>query len=82
MLRSADPVDLAVIDLVMPVMNGRQLATRIRATDPDRAILFMTGHDDLSEPNAPFANETVIRKPFKVVELAAAVTVALEQRGR
>jgi len=82
LLRSADPVDLAVIDLVMPVMNGRQLATRIRATDPDRAILFMTGHDDLSEPNAPFANETVIRKPFKVVELAAAVEHALAERDR
>jgi signal transduction histidine kinase/response regulator RpfG family c-di-GMP phosphodiesterase len=43
-LGQADTVDLAVIDLVMPVMNGRQLATRIRATDPGRAILFTTGY--------------------------------------
>ena len=76
-LRQADTVDLAVIDLVMPVMNGRQLATRIRAADPGRAILFMTGYDDLSGTDDPFAQEMVIKKPFKLVELAAAVERAL-----
>ena len=76
-LRQADTVDLALIDLVMPVMNGRQLATRIRAADPERAILFMTGYDDLSGSDDPFAQEMVIKKPFKLVELAAAVERAL-----
>jgi signal transduction histidine kinase/ActR/RegA family two-component response regulator len=76
-LRQADTVDLAVIDLVMPVMNGRQLATRIRAAEPRSAILFMTGYDDLSGSDDPFAREMVIRKPFKLVELAAAVERAL-----
>jgi signal transduction histidine kinase/CheY-like chemotaxis protein len=75
----ADTIDLAVIDLVMPGINGRQLATRIRATDPGRAILFMTGYDDLSDSNDPFAEEMVIRKPFKLVELAAAVERALSE---
>jgi CheY-like chemotaxis protein len=28
--RFSNTVDLALIDLVMPVMNGRELATRIR----------------------------------------------------
>ncbi len=42
-LRQADTVDLAMIDLVMPVMNGRQLATRIRAADPGRAIFSRPG---------------------------------------
>jgi CheY-like chemotaxis protein len=79
-LRQADTVDLAVIDLVMPVMNGRQLATRIRAADPGRAILFTTGYDDLSGTDDPFAQEMVIKKPFKLVELAAAVERALAAR--
>jgi CheY-like chemotaxis protein len=34
MLLDKDTVDLALIDLVMPGMNGRRLATRIRASDP------------------------------------------------
>ena len=81
-LRQADTVDLALIDLVMPVMNGRQLATRIRAADPGRAILFMTGYDDLSGTDDPFAQEMVIKKPFKLVELAAAVGAGSERRSR
>ena len=78
--RLAGTVDLALIDLVMPVMNGRELATRIRAVEPGRAILFMTGYDDLSGSEDPFAQEMVIKKPFKLVELAAAVGRALPGR--
>jgi DNA-binding response OmpR family regulator len=80
LLQTMDTVDLALIDLVMPGMNGRQLATRIRAADPRRAILFMTGFDDLSGTDDPFDQEMVIRKPFKLVELAAAVERALAVR--
>ena len=80
LLRKTNTIDLILIDLVMPSMNGRQLATRIRAADPQRAILFMTGYDDLSGTDDPFAQEMVIKKPFKLVELAAAVERALSIR--
>jgi DNA-binding LytR/AlgR family response regulator len=60
--------------------DGHQLATRIRAANPGRAILFTTGHDDLSGTDDPFAQEMVIKKPFKLVELAAAVERALAPR--
>jgi DNA-binding LytR/AlgR family response regulator len=61
-------------------MNGRQLATRIRAADPARAILFTSGYDDLSGGDDPFAQEMVIKKPFRLVELGAAVERALAIR--
>jgi signal transduction histidine kinase/ActR/RegA family two-component response regulator len=80
LFREHDDIDLALIDLVMPLMNGRQLATLIRAADPERAILFMTGYDDLSGTDDRFAEEMVIKKPFKLVELAAAVEQALSGR--
>jgi CheY-like chemotaxis protein len=70
-------IDLVLIDLVMPIMSGRQLATRLRTVDPQCSILFMTGYDDLSGTNDPFAQEMVVKKPFKLVELAAAVERAL-----
>jgi signal transduction histidine kinase/ActR/RegA family two-component response regulator len=79
-LRQIRTIDVALIDLVMPGMSGRQLATRIRAADPQRAIVFMTGYDDLSGTDDPFAQEVVIKKPFKLVELAAAVERALTTR--
>ena len=80
LFRRDERIDLVIIDLVMPVMNGRQLASRIRAADSDRAILFMSGYDDLSGGDDPFAHETVIKKPFKLVELAAAIKQALNDR--
>jgi signal transduction histidine kinase/ActR/RegA family two-component response regulator len=81
LLQHNSGINLALIDLVMPVMNGRQLATRIRAADPEQPILFMTGYDDLSGSDDPFAHETVIKKPFKLVELAAAVEQVLDRHS-
>jgi signal transduction histidine kinase/ActR/RegA family two-component response regulator len=80
LLQQVETIDLALIDLVMPGMNGRQLATRIRSAHPQRAILLMTGYDDLSGTNHPLPEEMVIKKPFKLVELAAAVQRALAGR--
>ena len=40
------PIDLVVTDLVMPGMNGRDLAIRIRAEHPQMAVLFMSGYAD------------------------------------
>ena len=56
--------------------------TFLGANDPERKILFMTGYDDLAGTDDPFANEMVIKKPFKLVELAAAVEHALGKRDR
>jgi DNA-binding NtrC family response regulator len=81
MLRDKDTVDLALIDLVMPGMDGRRLATRIRASDPQQKILFMTRYDDLSGTDDPFTRE-MLKKPFKLVELAAAVERALGEDNR
>jgi CheY-like chemotaxis protein len=81
MLRDKDTVDLALIDLVMPGMDGRRLATRIRASDPQQKILFMTRYDDLSGTDDPFTRE-MLKKPFKLVELAAAVERALGKDNR
>ena len=80
LLRGKQTVDLVLVDLVMPGMSGRQLATRIRASHPHRPILFMSGYDDLSGTDDPFADEIVIKKPFKLVELAGAVESALGVR--
>ena len=80
LLRGRQAVHLVLVDLVMPGMSGRQLATRIRASHPHRPILFMSGYDDLSGTDDPFANEMVIKKPFKLVELAGAVESALGVR--
>lgn len=37
-------VDLLLTDIVMPGMNGRQLAEDLRSANPKLKVLFMTGY--------------------------------------
>src|SRR5262245_64409901 len=38
------PFDLALLDVVMPGMNGIELADRIKKSRPDAKILLMSGY--------------------------------------
>lgn len=38
-----NPVDVALLDIDMPRMNGLELAARIKEASPDTAIIFVTG---------------------------------------
>ena len=72
--------DLLFTDVVMPEMNGRQLAEAALAHLPRLKVLFTTGY----APNATIHNgvldpETAqINKPFTLEQLAAAVRAALD----
>jgi two-component system cell cycle sensor histidine kinase/response regulator CckA len=77
----AAPVDLVLTDIVMPRLNGRDLATEISARWPDLPVLFMSGYADdemsrrdLLTPEAPF-----IQKPFDSRGLAAKLGAMLRR---
>jgi DNA-binding response OmpR family regulator len=59
-------VDLLVTDLMMPGMNGRQLATRVRERFPAARVLYVTGFaDTLFKGVAELGDgESFIEKPF------------------
>jgi signal transduction histidine kinase len=40
------PIDLLLTDMMMPGMNGKELANKLRLHHPDMRILFMSGYDD------------------------------------
>jgi signal transduction histidine kinase/CheY-like chemotaxis protein len=81
-LKQTMQIDLALIDVAMPGMNGRQLATRIRASDPELAVIFMTGYDNLSGTGDHLTEEILVKKPFNLASLAAAVERALDTDAR
>ena len=64
--RHAGPIHLMLTDVVMPRMNGRDLANRIRAMRPRTRIVFMSGYADnvIANGAANIAQSAYIDKPF------------------
>jgi len=79
-----DEIDVVVTDLVMPLMGGRELATRLRARRRGLKIIFTSGH--ASDPsaregiNASWAS--FIRKPFTPAVLGKTVRDVLDAPQR
>jgi FixJ family two-component response regulator len=42
------PPELAVIDILMPVMNGLEVQTRLRRVSPSTRVIVLTSKDDRS----------------------------------
>jgi len=68
---------LAIIDYLMPDMNGAEVARRVRQQAPDLPIVFISGYSD-SEAIAAIPYSRVLRKPVAAEELAQAVASALQ----
>ena len=62
---AADPPDLLVTDVVMPGMDGRELAERLRRDHPGLPILFVTGFSNEADPSRlPEPPSAMLLKPF------------------
>ncbi len=82
-LRAAEehtgPIDLLTTDVIMPEMNGRELAARIQALRPEIKILFMSGYpaDVIAGRSVLDKNVHFIGKPFLLKDLAIKVREAM-----
>ncbi|MBU0734937.1 MAG: response regulator, partial [Proteobacteria bacterium] len=78
-----NPIDLAVLDIVMPVMDGVAALKRIREIDKTIEILMITGYADLGslkESLFDYGAFDYLLKPFHIVELRFAIRRALRNR--
>lgn len=77
----AGVVHLLITDVVMPGMNGRDLAARLLAIHPDLKCLFMSGYtaDVIAHHGVLDEGVNFIQKPFLLRDLAASVRQALEK---
>ena len=68
-------IQLLLTDVVMPGMDGRQLAEQICAVKPEIKVLFMSGYtsDIIAQRGVQERNAAFIAKPFTRAELARKV---------
>jgi len=77
------PIDILVTDVVMPRMNGRDLAARISSLRPGIAVLFSSGYgeDIIARQGVLEAGLHFIEKPYRPNDLSLKVREILDQRA-
>jgi FixJ family two-component response regulator len=78
--RHADRIRLLITDVVMPEMNGRELADRLCARLPDFKVLFVSGYPANVIANRGILETGVhfVQKPFSHRTLAQKIREALD----
>jgi signal transduction histidine kinase len=74
-------IHLLLSDMVMPRMNGGELAAKLKAIRPDTRVAFMSGYSEFSRGDLGrgFPDAPVLQKPFSPVSLVEIVRTALNQ---
>jgi two-component system response regulator ChvI len=76
--------DLAILDIIMPRMDGLELCRRIRGASEKVPVMFLTSRDEEFDKvlGLELGADDYLCKPFSLRELAARVKVLLRRAGR
>jgi PAS domain S-box-containing protein len=76
------PIDVVVTDVVMPEMNGHQLAQRIHALRPGLPVLYTSGYpgDIIEARGLVETGDAFVRKPFSATTLVGTLRKLLDAR--
>jgi PAS domain S-box-containing protein len=68
-------IDIVLTDVIMPHMNGFELARRIGEVRPDIKVLYMSGYSDemIARHDRTVGQPSFIQKPFKPEDLRAKI---------
>jgi PAS domain S-box-containing protein len=74
-------IDVLITDMVMPRMNGRELAVKLSEDRPETSILYMSGYpgDTLQSTGALTGEAEFLQKPFAPIVLTAKVREILDR---
>jgi PAS domain S-box-containing protein len=79
--RYGDYIDLLITDVVMPQMNGAELAQRLERVRPGLRVLFVSGYTDdaVIRHGVLEARTAFLQKPFSLDVLARTVREVIEK---
>jgi signal transduction histidine kinase/CheY-like chemotaxis protein len=82
--RGAQPLDLLLTDVVLPGIDGADLAARLRSLQPGLRVLFMSGYtpEEIAVTAALGSNDLLLKKPFLPATLRERVAHVLNQSSR
>jgi CheY-like chemotaxis protein len=77
------PVDLLLTDVIMPNMNGRQLAGIFHSQHPGVKVIFMSGYtyETIAQQGVVESADVLIQKPISSHILAKVIRTALDARA-
>jgi len=80
--RQGAGIDMVILDMIMPQMDGAKVFEGIRRIRPDMPVLLASGYamDDKAERIMSQGCNGFMQKPFNLVELSTKVRAILERR--
>ncbi|MFM7028477.1 MAG: cell cycle two-component system response regulator CpdR [Chakrabartia sp.] len=79
LVEAGEPFDLLLTDIVMPEMDGIELAQRVTRLQPDIRVMFITGFSAVSvRAGRAMPEARVLSKPFHLKDLVAEVDRVLQ----
>jgi two-component system, cell cycle sensor histidine kinase and response regulator CckA len=78
------PIDLLLADVVLPGMNGREVAERIQRAHAETAVLFTSGYTEDTIVRRGVLSDTIhfVGKPYSLQTLAHKVRQVLDAHKR
>jgi PAS domain S-box-containing protein len=76
----SEQIDFVIMDLMMPIMDGKTAADNMRKIKPQLPILFISGYVGDSEMLEALQREVLLRKPFTRIELMGAINRLLRRQ--
>lgn len=74
--------DIVIADVMMPRMDGFEMVRRLRLTDADVPVLFLTARSAIDDVVKGFSlgGNDYLRKPFQIAELLVRIRSLLRRR--
>jgi two-component system NtrC family sensor kinase len=76
-IMAGQSVDLLLTDIVMPGMNGFELADKATAMRPGLSVIYMTGYADMAGGPARARHGKLITKPVRPAQVVSEIRSAL-----